>query len=182
MKFPQYLKIAIKIVQQWGWAMQMALLLAGLMVRPGNVMAQNSANEMRRFCVEDEERCLKDEYDRFDSCMFVYIKQTAWFGLIDRWYVYSIRGGPTVSLLDFNNSVYIDRRDAVRATDNIARLLNEIGLRELRKCDVNSYLKCVDDQELNATICRQSTIDGVAKWEMERLTPEEVRDILELDN
>ena len=182
MKFPQYLKIAIKPVRQWKWAIRMALILVGFVVSPGTVLAQMDPNESSRFCVADEVRCLTEEYYEFDSCLFVYINQTAWFGMIDRWYVYSIRGGPTASLREFKNSVYIDRRDAARATDNVVRLLDEIGVGELRKCDVNFYLECVDGRELDLATCRQRTIDQVAKWESERLSPEEVRNILQSEN
>ena len=182
MRFRQYLRIAARTVQLWGWAIQIVLMFVGLVVRPGTALSQVDPNEIGRFCGEDEVRCLREEYDKFDSCLFVYIKQTSWFGMIDRWYVYSIRGGPTVSLRDFMNAVYIDRRDAARATDYLGRLLDEIGVRELRRCDVNFYLECVDGQELDSTTCQQRTNDGVGKWESERLSPDEVRNILQSEN
>ncbi len=113
-----------------------ALLVIG---SAGALAFQMDTDERRRFCGNDDTRCWEMDYYDVSSCFFIYSKRPAWFGLIDRWYVYSERGGPTLPLRKFKELVYVDWMDAVRFSAFRSNLLNEIGARELGNCDVDYF-------------------------------------------
>ena len=158
--------------------MRMTMLLA-LVIWPTTIFAQSTIRDPDYLCAADEVRCLEEDQHshRGDPCSFVYIKRSAWFGFGERWHVYSSRGGPTLSLRDFEVSQYVHRRDGVRSTSFIADLLDGIGATELRLCDVEGHLQCVDREHRSQASCRRETFAIIAKWQRERMTPEELRNL-----
>ncbi len=151
-----------------------ALLVIG---SAGALAFQMDTDERRRFCGNDDTRCLEMDYYDVSSCFFIYSKRPAWFGLIDRWYVYSERGGPTLPLRKFKELVYVDWMDAVRFSAFRSNLLNEIGARELGNCDVDYFLRCTDRQEFDWSECQHRLVHRLAYWKSRRTSPEELREL-----
>ncbi len=120
-------------------------------------------------------------FDKEDpnSCLLVYSKRPAWFGLVRRWHVYSIRGGPTLSLREYTSLIWTDRIAAKRSAAYRGQMLDEIGADELRKCDVNSFLDCVERQKLEWSECQDRLAQEVALWQSRRLSHEELRELVE---
>ncbi len=101
-----------------------------------------------------------------------------WFGLVQRWHVHSIRGGPTLPLRKFEELIYIKWIDAVRSAAYTSNLLSEIGAPELRNCDVGYFLECVERLDLDWSACQHRLVHRLAFWKTRRMSPEELRGLL----
>lgn len=137
---------------------------------------------MRTICADDDMLCLELDYWALSPCLFVYSKQPALFGMVDRWYVYSIRGGPTLSLRGFEDLIWGGRRRVARAAAHTSELLDRIGATELRKCDVSRFTRCVHDEQIDWTICQQRLAIELAYWKSTRLSTEELRELFQSED